>query len=147
MLDSSSLNSIECNVNEFWLFRPSIHLWSSQREILDRKKKTCLERFYISGVQWAELMWNGKHPINGCFSGFCGKLTKRFDLQTVWVEIEISESRTEGLKQQGRFVCRSSLSRLYIGHLISILLGGVVVWDDRGLSARLSAVWAEEMDR
>lgn len=38
------------------------------------------------------------------------------------------------------FVRRSSLSRLYIGHFISILLCGVVVWDDRGLSALLSAI-------
>lgn len=68
------------------------------------------------------------------------KEKKGFDLQTFQVEIEISESRTEGSKQQGGFVCRSSLSSLYIGHLISILLCGVVVWDDRGLSARLTAI-------
>lgn len=65
---------------------------------------------------------------------------EKFDLQTVPVENEISESRTEGPKQQGRFVCHSSLSRLYVGHFISILLCGVVVWDDRGLSACLSAI-------
>lgn len=65
---------------------------------------------------------------------------KNFDLLANRVEIEISESRTEGPKRRGCFVRRSSLSWLYIGHFISILLCGVVVWDDGGLSALLSAI-------